>query len=104
MATLRLGNASRCLAHFGNLLYRETASSQEKQDTAELLSGKYHLRKPPKHGWHGSTTMAAMVFAVRGLREVVNALLHSSVWNENEIEQMLRQSEALYRINSGQIV
>lgn len=29
--------------------------------------------------------------------------MHRSVWNADEIEQMLRHAEAIYRINSGQI-
>lgn len=103
VTTLRLGNTRWCLAHFGNVLYKDTSASQEKQDTIEMLSGKYHLRKPPRNGWNGLTSMDDIVFAVRGLREVVEALLHPSVWNAFEKKQLLRLAEELYRTNSGQI-
>lgn len=103
LTSLHLDNSSWCLANFGNVLYKDTSTRQAHQDTVELLSGKYHLRRPPRHGCHGLTSIAATVFTVRGLREFVEALLHPSVWNADGIDHFLRHTENLYRPNSGKI-
>lgn len=103
IVSLRLDGSNWSLAHFGNVLYTDTNTDSAAMDMIEVLSGKMHLKKAPKHGWHGLTSMAAFVFAVRGLREIVESLLHPSIWDANAIEQLLRKIEALYRTNSGQI-